>query len=687
MSGLHQWLLCCQQGPPLEAVPARRSALGARPFQSSDSANGSMVTARLTDSLPSYPDLELLDTSPQVLYPPESGGTENIPFPLSHRFAVPLPATLPSGSPLPGTLDLASAGAVRWALDVELTLVSGQVITSTTVIEGIPPDVPEAGVVDERRADEVALERGGVRTRLVVDDIAPRLGDALRLGVEVRPMERARTSLAGLASQPDPAESLRGLRRVRVDLVRRVEITPPQGRPYVRTTSLHSTGKGLRYPGKDKPLRVLFHLPTSHASALHGVRDEVTSQTTYHHISFVIRAQLGFAQGSQATAPGPSGSTSAGAESSKAAQEDWTVELPLTIRPAAWREPATVVIERGLQPELGAADPSGSSDAREAYRRKGLDVVGETGTTRLGEADLPPPFEGDAGPSTLPSFHESEAAARAGCAPLAPGVASARLVPVDFEPSVSPPDSGNELDTWVEYDGYETFSEAPPPAAASFGVESAMDPPRDGDEVPTTVAEDMAARLGLAGDVRSPAQLMQQLGLEQRVIDMHDDLPPGIDEPSLPALPGFEYRRGSHVSAHQQHQQQYDALPPQDYAPQDYAPPPQDFVPNDFAARDYDRAPPPPHDSAFNAPAEFGYDYYDPQGYEARTRQGGRRQPLPDMRLSPALAPLSLDEHPPSFDASEAAEAAGGVARSTGGPSDLPPGYFGAPSGGPPAYS
>lgn len=633
------------------------------------------MTARLTDSLPAYPDVELLDATPQVLYPPESGGTENIPFPLSHRFAVPLPETLGSGSPLPGTLDLASAGAVRWALDVELTLVSGQVITSTTVIEGIPPDLPSEA--EARHPDEASLERGGVRTRLVVDDVNPRLGDALRLGVEVRPMQRARTTVAGLASQPDPAESLRGLRRVRVDLVRRVEITPPQGRPYVRTTSLHSTGKGLRYPGKDKPLRVLFHLPTSHASALQGVRDEVTADTTYHRISFVIRAQLGFAQGHQ----GPQASTApsnAAGPSSAAAQEDWGVELPLTIRPAAWHEPATVVIERGLQPELGAADPSGSSDAREAYRRKGLDVVGEGGTTRAGEADLPPPFEGDAGPSTLPTFTESEAAARAGCAPLAPGVASARLVPVDFAPDSAVPPSvlaaasepsasgtGGELDSWVEYDGYETFSEAPPPAAASFGVESAMDPPRDGDDLrPTTVVEDMAARLGLSTEVRSPAQLMQQLGLEQRVIDMHDDLPPGIDEPSLPALPGFGYAR--HQGG------QYDQ-PPNDYR----APPPESY-PESYPEANYEAN----YERPAYEPEPYGSEY-DPQSYEARTRQ----RP-PDMRLSPALAPLSIDEeHPPSFDASEAAEAVGVQARSTGGPSDLPPGYFGAPSGGPPAYS
>ncbi|EJT46190.1 hypothetical protein A1Q1_05292 [Trichosporon asahii var. asahii CBS 2479] len=197
-----------------------------------------------------------------------------------------------------------------------------------------------------------------------------------------------------------------------------------------------------------------------------------------------------------------------------------------------------------------------------------------------------------------------------------------------------------------------------------------MDPPRDGDDLrPTTVVEDMAARLGLSTEVRSPAQLMQQLGLEQRVIDMHDDLPPGIDEPSLPALPGFGYRQTN----------QYDA-PPSDYR----APPPaEEYQQPSYDSQSYQ--PPAGYEGGY----EGGYEAeYDPQSYEARTRQ---RQRPPDMRLSPALAPLSIDsideEHPPSFDASEAAEAVGVQARSTGGPSDLPPGYFGAPSGGPPAYS
>ncbi len=164
---------------------------------------------------------------------------------------------------------------------------------------------------------------------------------------------------------------------------------------------------------------------------------------------------------------------------------------------------------------------------------------------------------------------------------------------------------------------------APPPAAASFGVPGIMDPP--GDEAPNaTVAGDIAARLGLGEVPTDPAALMEQLGLAHgRVVDLQDDLPPGIDEPSLPALPGFGgASRG-------------------------------------FTQEEYPR-------------------FMDP--------------------FSAQREHVEVD-HPPSFDASEAAEAIGGVARSRVGSvrmggmpmeerADAPPGYFGAHAGhgGPPAY-
>jgi hypothetical protein len=293
-------------------------------------------------------------------------------------------------------------------------------------------------------------------------------------------------------------------------------------------------------------------------------------------------------------------------------------------------------MERGMLPVPGHVDPSaadnGDEDAREAYRRKGRDVVGASGTTRVDRGDLPPPFT--AGPSgttdgtdsatetsegttdgALPSFTESEAEMRSGRAPLLSlAVPSQVLQPVAYEENPTPAPVPGELSTWVEYDGYERFSAPPPPAAASFGVASSMDPPREGDEDGDVVGS-IVARLGLpSGSAPNPAELMEQLGLGlgTRVVDLVDDLPPGIDEPSLPALPGF-----AHPSP-----------------------------------------------------------------------------PATQHQLHPRQIPAD-HEHPPSFDASEAAEAVGGVARSRvgsmGSPalanledSDAPPGYFG---GGPPAYS
>lgn len=148
------------------------------------------------------------------------------------------------------------------------------------------------------------------------------------------------------------------------------------------------------------------------------------------------------------------------------------------------------------------------------------------------------------------------------------------------------------------------------------------------------------ARLGLpSGSAPNPEELMEQLGLGQgtRVVDLQDDLPPGIDEPSLPALPGFDTplstasMQASMHSMHQHSQQLQQQL--------------------QYHAHTHGTHPPNTH---------------------------------------PRTHALDGADHPPSFDASEAAEAVGGVARSrvgsvTGPPEqDAPPGYFG---GGPPAYS
>lgn len=215
---------------------------------------------------------------------------------------------------------------------------------------------------------------------------------------------------------------------------------------------------------------------------------------------------------------------------------------------------------------------------------------------------------------------------------------------------------------------------APPPVAASFGVQGIMDPPPGDDAPDAAVAGDIAARLGLGGAPSDPAQLMEQLGLGHgRIVDLQDDLPPGIDEPSLPALPGFG---GSGVTGGLggggDHHPFTDPPPPtnhtQVHATQGYSPPPQVYAQPRFM------------------------------------------DPFNDAPAPDAHAHAHELDHPPSFDASEAAEAVGGVARSRVGSirmhgglpgmnvsmesdvlahahaaeRDAPPGYFGI--GGPPAY-
>ncbi|TXT04383.1 hypothetical protein VHUM_04150 [Vanrija humicola] len=644
------------------------------------------VSARLTDRLPGHPVNDLLDIPAQTLYPlaePQAGTSvqTETAFPTSLRFALPLPAALADGSPLPGTLNLGAGGEVRWEVQVRLALLSDEVITERVTVEGTPPDVCTDQTEEEPLEAESVLERDGVRVRLVLACSRPRLGTPLRVGVEVRPKKsEKRTAVAGLAAQPNAAETLRPLRRMRLELIRSVDIIPgPEDsaagttnsptKTHIHTTVLHASGKSLRYPGANAPpLRLLFTLPTAqlHPGAI-ATGGETTTRTPYHAVRFKVRATLGFGVHEQ---PGPS--------RVQDERGDWAVEQEITIRPATWQEPRAVVIERGLQPELGTGDAGElelvDEDEREAYRRKGRDVVGATGTTRVdgpsGTVDEPPSF-GEAteepGPSgtqshaggdddnSLPTFTESEAQMRSGAVPLLNhAVPSERLVPVSFTPDDGIADVraaqrrssfSGELGTWIEvsggvetvltikYDGYETFSVAPPPAAASYGLVGSMDPPREGDDEAHVVG-DMAARLGIeVGHAPAhPAELLEQLGLNTRVVDMQDDMPPGIDEPSLPALPGFG---GS-------------------------APPVRNFA------------------APFVAPAF--------------------RSPFTTTRDNDSEAE---GDHPPSFAASEAAEAAGGMAHSRivsrsnslALPSDAPPPeYFGgvaagSPHGGPPAYS
>ncbi|KAL7419265.1 hypothetical protein Q5752_006102 [Cryptotrichosporon argae] len=630
------------------------------------------VTLSLTNHLPPHASVSLHPFPAYTLYPlpidvssPSSSATIDQPFPSSHRFFIPLPPALAISPPpsiwphppaLPGTLDLSATdrGEVRWSLAVHLALTSGEVVTETIRVEGTPQDL---GSVEDG-AHEVGemIERGGVRARLVLDTDTPRLGDLIRAGVEVVPKPREKTGLAGLVAQTDPADTLRPLRRVRVELFRRIDFTPPSssrsGPVQPHLTLLHSTGKSMRYPGTGHPpLRVLFTLRTSgQGGGADPTWSEISSAAAYHLTSFFVRVTIGFA----ATMDGSS------SESSR----DWVIERPILVRPRLWVEPTEVLLVGGLGPgpSLGPDDGLLDEDARAAYRLKGRDVVGSSGTYRLGdEGDMPPPFESASGPSShaegLPTFVESEAQARAGEAPLPQPVASERLAPVFPEGFPRPPSAdtlgagAGELGSWVEYDGYETFSLAPPPATASYGVGGSMDPPREGDEEDARVVGGIVTRLGLGEGVPGvrPTELMEQLGLGEgtRVVDLQDDLPPGIDEPSLPALPGFG-TRGFRQTA-------FDAPPP---------PPP----------------PPAAHEPTAHTPADL------PPSFAAD------RPPL----FAADRPPSFNADHPPSFAASEAAEAAGGVARSRSSTTvqpapagEAPPGYFGGGgnTGGPPAYS
>lgn len=409
-------------------------------------------------------------------------------------------------------------GEVRWGLRVELVLPSGQKVAEDIRIEGTPQDVeqgsslsptlggPQVNGEGPKGEVEEKVEKDGVVARLLVDQATPRLGDLLRLGVEIKPQEkRKKTGVAGLSSQPDPAETLRPLRRVRVELFRRVTIhsdVHPQssnstGRPSSSTISaenegdsestsssehltlLHASGKSLRYPGSGRnhpPVRVLFTVPTAQLGAVaEQTWGEINMTTVYHSVSFFLRVTIGF-----------------GVEAGR----DWIIQREIVIRPRLWREPTEVVIERGLEPAPGvgvdgdeivaagagtsiaggasAAEGHYRSDeelARAAYRHKGRDVVGESGTFRAaGETaaagrsdDLPPPFDGappeggqtsGAGPSTsvsgLPTFLESEEQMRAGDAPLPTElVRSERLVAVAFEEEIDGDGESFDRSTWV----------------------------------------------------------------------------------------------------------------------------------------------------------------------------------------------------------------------------------------------
>jgi len=460
----------------------------------------------LTNSLPDHPTVILHKFETATLYPPPisnlAESTSSPPsytdaqFSTSHRFSFPLPPSISSDSPLPGTLNLTSSrrGEIKYTLTIILALSSGSIVEEVVPVEGTPQDVSVGNDIEEAKEEtEEILERDGVKTRFVLETNTPRLGDLVRLGIEVRPMERQKTGVAGLSSQPNPTDTLRPLRRVRVELFRRVKIidtrTSSSSSASTDSTPEHLTllftsGKSLRYPGTSRarpPLRVMFTLPTAQPGTVAGdTYGEITSSTTYHQTTFFIRVTIGFGGNPELlnlNQAGPSTSTND--------VRDWYIEQSLTIRPKLWVEPRQVIIHGGQLPASGLGadialdDLVGMDEAtRAAYRAKGLDIVGDQGTYRASEgisgssgpsysqvdAGPPPTVDnGAAAPSGgeggLPSFIESQAQMQAGEGPiLGEGVQSERLVPVQFEDdgedranTVGRRNSlGGELGTWVE---------------------------------------------------------------------------------------------------------------------------------------------------------------------------------------------------------------------------------------------
>lgn len=303
--------------------------------------------------------MPLHEFHPLTLWPPLASSSSASAFPTTHRFDFALP------SDLPGTLNLGVKGEIKWSLRVRLYTLSEEVIEDI-LVEGTPLGLEGP---NESQVEEI-IDRGGVRSRLVIADPSPRLSSLLHLGVELYPLDRKKTGVAGLASQPDPTLTLRALRRIRVELYRIVRLTTGD----THLTLLHASGKSLRFPGLNHPpLRLLFTLPTVQlGSVADGTWGETTVQTPYHAVSFFVRVILGFGALGETAPP---------------ELQDWVLQRTIRIRPKVWVQP----------------DEWTDEEMAEAYRQKGRDVVGKAGTWRADAA---------AGPSidpALPSFSESEA--------------------------------------------------------------------------------------------------------------------------------------------------------------------------------------------------------------------------------------------------------------------------------------
>lgn len=324
---------------------------------------------------------------------------------------------------------------------------------------------------DEKDEVEQVLTKKGVMTRLVLSTARPRLGDLLHLGVEIKREGNDSGSKGekGTAEgeEEETKAALRRMRRVTVELFRRVivHLPEPNAGTITHQTVLHASGKSLRYPGPsptNPPLRLLFTIPTipnpsSSTTTTHGGTGEqswgeVSTVGGYHQVTFGVRVGVGGGIGIGVGVGGAGGRVEAGGGWD---ENDFVVEKEIEILPKIWsprppdqyqhhqqqqqQQRATYQLQTqdgfafDIPPELAAelsfdSSPSPySSDAeaeaetdtlsaRDAYRLKGRDIVGPSGTTRLpppsssgnaregggGEDDLPPPpFESSAESSAI----------------------------------------------------------------------------------------------------------------------------------------------------------------------------------------------------------------------------------------------------------------------------------------------
>lgn len=378
------------------------------------------------------------------------------------------------GALLPGTLNLTAynKGQIRYSLTVGLVLSSGQTISHSIPIEGTPPVHHEPIRGDEKDEVEQVLTKKGVMTRLVLSTARPRLGDLLHLGVEIKREASENSSSSkgekGMAEgeEEETKAALRRMRRVTVELFRRVIVHLPEPNPRTIThqTVLHASGKSLRYPGPsptNPPLRLLFTIPTipnpsSSTTTTHGGTGEqswgeVSTVGGYHQVTFGVKVGVGGGIGV---------GVGVGVGVGGWDENDFVVEKEIEILPKIWsslppdqhhhhqqqqqqQQRATYQLQTqdgfafDIPPELAAelslnsspspyssnadADAEAETDtlsARDAYRLKGRDIVGPSGTTRLpspsssrnardggggdGEDDLPPPpFESSAESSAI----------------------------------------------------------------------------------------------------------------------------------------------------------------------------------------------------------------------------------------------------------------------------------------------